>query len=276
MRKALRLFLILFPLLAFCLFGLSLHRPAKAANSEAYGVFIGLESADLKRLRPYRTVVIEPSTFTAEQIKALQAEGKSVYGYLNLGSIENNRPYCERFASITLAPYENWPEEHWVDVSSPAWQTFVVDELGAAYASLGLDGFFLDNCDVYALYPREDIFSGLTTMLRGLSRYQKPCIVNGGDVFVSACMENGTARTLFDGVNQESVFTKIDFAKNRYAAQDAEPRAYYLNYLTRAKETGLKVYLIEYHPSAKLAAEIQDYCEKNGFVAYLANEKELR
>ena len=64
--------------------------------------------------------------------------------------------------------------------------------------------------------------------------------------------------------------------KNRYAAQDAEPRAYYLNYLTRAKEAGLKVYLIEYHPSAKLAAEIQDYCEKNGFVAYLANEKELR
>lgn len=276
MRKPFRFFLLLIPLLMLCLICLLFFHPEPAANSKPYGVFIGLETADLKRLRPYRTVVIEPSAFTAEQIKALKAEGKSVYGYLNLGSIENDRPYYERFASITLAPYENWPEEHWVDVSSPAWQTFVVDELGAAYASLGLDGFFLDNCDVYALYPREDIFSGLTTMLRGLSRYQKPCIVNGGDVFISACTENGTARTLFDGVNQESVFTKIDFAKNRYAAQDAETRSYYLNYLTRAKEAGLKVYLIEYHPSAKLAAEIQDYCEKNGFVAYLANEKELR
>ena len=276
MRKPLRFFLLLLPLLMLCLICLHFFHPEPAANSKPYGIFIGLETADPKRLRPYRTVVIEPSTFTAEQIKALQAEGKSVYGYLNLGSLESYRPYCERFANLTLAPYENWPEEHWVDVSSPAWQTFVVDELGAAYASLGLDGFFLDNCDVYALYPREDIFNGLTTMLRGLSRYQKPCIVNGGDVFVSACTENGTARTLFDGVNQESVFTKIDFAKNRYAAQDAETRSYYLNYLTRAKEAGLKVYLIEYHPSAKLAAEIQDYCEKNGFVAYLANEKELR
>ena len=113
-------------------------------------------------------------------------------------------------------------------------------------------------------------------MLRGLSRYQKPCIVNGGDVFVSACMEKGTARTLFDGVNQESVFTKIDFSKSRYTAQDAETRSYYLNYLTRAKEAGLKVYLIEYRPDAKLTAEIQDYCEKNGFVVYIANEKELR
>jgi conserved hypothetical protein len=259
-----------------CLICLRFFHPEPAANSKPYGVFIGLETADLKRLRPYRTVVIEPSTFTAEQIKTLQAEGKSVYGYLNLGSLENYRPYYARFANLTLTPYENWPEERWVDVSSPAWQTFVVDELGAAYAALGLDGFFLDNCDVYALYPREDIFSGLTTMLRGLSRYQKPCIVNGGDVFVSACTENGTARTLFDGVNQESVFTKIDFAKNRYAAQDTETRSYYLNYLTRAKEAGLKVYLIEYRPSAKLAADIQDYCEKNGFVAYLANEKELR
>lgn len=276
MRKALRLFLILFPLLAFCLFGLSLHRPAKATNSEAYGVFIGLSADETERLRPYRTVVIEPSAFTAEQIKALQAEGKSVYGYLNLGSLESYRPYYERFANLTLAPYENWPEERWVDVSSPAWQTFVVDELGAAYASLGLDGFFLDNCDVYALYPRENIFNGLTTMLRGLSRYQKPCIVNGGDVFVSACMENGTAQTLFEGVNQESVFTKIDFSKKRYTAQDAETRAYYLDYLARAKEAGLKVYLIEYRPSAKLAAEIQRYCADNGFVAYFAYEKELR
>ena len=276
MRKPLRFFLLLLPLLILCLICLRFFHPKPAANSKPYGVFIGLETADLKRLRPYRTVVIEPSTFSAEQIKALQAEGKSVYGYLNLGSLENYRPYYERFASLTLAPYENWPEEHWVDVSSPTWQTFVVDELGAAYAALGLDGFFLDNCDVYALYPREDIFNGLTTMLRGLSRYQKPCIINGGDVFVSACIKNGTARTLFDGVNQESVFTKIDFAKNRYAAQDADTRAYYLDYLTRAKEAGLKVYLIEYRPTTKLAAEIQDYCEKNGFTAYNANGKELR
>lgn len=274
MRKLLRFFLL--PLLVLCLICLRLFHPEAAANSYPYGVFIGLETADLKRLRPYRTVVIEPSLFSTEQIKALQAEGKSVYGYLNLGSLENFRSYYERFANLTLAPYENWPEEHWVDVSSTAWQSFVVDELGGAYAALGLDGFFLDNCDVYAIYPREDIFNGLSTMLRGLNRYQKPCIINGGDVFVSACIENGTARTLFNGVNQESVFTKIDFSKNRYAAQDTETRSYYLNYLTRAKEAGLKVYLLEYRPTAKLAAEIQDYSEKNGFVAYLANEKELR
>ena len=276
MRKPLRFFLLPLSLLVLCLICLHLFRPVAAANSYPYGVFIGLETADLKRLRPYRTVVIEPSLFSTEQIKALHAEGKSVYGYLNLGSLENFRSYYERFANLTLAPYENWPEEHWVDVSSLAWQSFVVDELGGAYAALGLDGFFLDNCDVYALYPREDIFNGLTTMLRGLNRYQKPCIVNGGDVFVSACMENGTAQTLFDGVNQESVFTKIDFAKNRYTAQDAETRSYYLNYLTRAKEAGLKVYLIEYRPDAKLTAEIQDDCDKNGFVVYIANEKELR
>ena len=276
MRKPLRFFLLPLSLLVLCLICLRLFRPEAAANSKPYGVFIGLETADPKRLRPYRTVVIEPSSFSAEQIKALQAEGKSVYGYLNLGSLESFRSYYERFANLTLAPYENWPEERWVDVSSPLWQDFVVDELGAAYAALGLDGFFLDNCDVYAYYPREEVFEGLCAMLRGLKQYRKPCIINGGDVFVSACMEKGTAETLFDGVNQESVFTKIDFAKNRYTAQDAETRAYYLNYLARAKEAGLKVYLLEYRPTAKLAAEIRGYCKKNGFVAYIANEKELR
>ena len=248
MRKALRFFPLL--LLALCLLCLRLFRPEPAENSYPYGVFIGLETADLKRLR--------------------------AYGYLNLGSLENFRSYYERFANLTLAPYENWPEERWVDVSSPLWQDFVVDELGATYAALGLDGFFLDNCDVYAYYPREEVFQGLCAMLRGLRQYRKPCIINGGDVFVSACMENGTAGTLFDGVNQESVFTKIDFSKNRYTAQDAETRSYYLDYLARAKEAGLKVYLLEYRPAAKLAAEIRGYCKKNGFVAYIANEKELR
>ena len=87
MRKPLRFFLLLLPLLILCLICLRFFHPEPAANSKPYGVFIGLETADLKRLRPYRTVVIEPSTFSAEQIKALQAEGKSVYGYLNLGSL---------------------------------------------------------------------------------------------------------------------------------------------------------------------------------------------
>ena len=64
MRKPLRFLLLPLSLLVLCLICLRLFRPEAAANSYPYGVFIGLGTADLKHLRPYRTGVIEPSSFS--------------------------------------------------------------------------------------------------------------------------------------------------------------------------------------------------------------------
>ena len=54
MRKPFRFFLLLLPLLMLCLICPRFFHPEPDANSNPYGVFIGLETADLKRLRPYR------------------------------------------------------------------------------------------------------------------------------------------------------------------------------------------------------------------------------
>ena len=42
-------------------------------------------------------VVLEPSNFSPEQIREIKAEGTKVYGYLNIGALENFRPYYEDF-----------------------------------------------------------------------------------------------------------------------------------------------------------------------------------
>lgn len=241
-----------------------------------YGVFLGIDGDQMERLDGYRLVVIEPSEFQAEQIRALHAAGKIVYGYLNIGAIEEYRPYYDRFRGITLGRYEEWPDEQWVNVSAPEWQTFLVDELGKQYAAMGLDGFFLDNADVYYHYPTEDNFQGLCAVLKGLRSWKIPLIINGGDFFVARCIEENTARSLFDGINQESVFTGIDFKTGRGTVQREAETRYFQDYLRKAKDCGLSVYLLEYGADEALAERIDSYCRESGFRWFNAEDAALR
>ena len=89
-------------------------------------------------------------------------------------------------------------------------------------------------------------------------------------------IEEGKALSLFDGVNQECVFTKIDFTKPAYLSQDKESKAYYEEYLEKAKTAGLSVYLTEYRADSVLSQEIEQYCKENGFLWYNAESLELR
>lgn len=80
---------------------------------------------------------------------------------------------------------------------------------------------------VYYEYPRERVFRGPCEILQGLKHYNVKLVVNGGDTFVSRCLEEDTARSLLDGVNQETVFTSIDFEDHSYGAQKEEETAYF-------------------------------------------------
>ena len=273
-------------LLLYVFFLLTLSFCTRAESSKKdYGVFLGIsgntgiarkDKEALQKLKSYRMVVLEPSNFSPEQIWEIKAEGTKVYGYLNIGALENFRPYYEDFKKDSLAPYENWEEEYWMDVSNPLWQDFLINSLGKQYAAMGLDGFFLDNTDIYYQYPKEEIYQGLKAILTGLKQYSLPLILNGGDTFVQKSIEDGSALSLFDGVNQECVFTKIDFSKPSYLSQDKETKSYYEEYLEKAKTAGLSVYLTEYQADSSLSKEIDRYCKEKGFLWYNAESLELR
>lgn len=243
-----------------------------------YGVFLGRNGDELDGLEEYEVVVIEPEEFLREQIALLHEAGCTVYGYLNIGAVEEYRDYYGRFEEQTLAVYEDWPEERWVDVSNENWQVFLTQELAPRYAELGLDGFFLDNADVYYHFETDEVFDGLCAILRGL-RAMNPeltLLINGGDVFVTRCIEEEIATELFDGVNQETVFTAIDFDTETFHPQTAEETAYFQEYLQTVKQTGLQVYLLEYGADDALSQTIDACCEENGFVWYNAKDLDLR
>ena len=240
-----------------------------------YGVFLNADASSLEQLERYDLIVIDAQYFTKSDIELLHQNGTRVYTYLNIGSIENFREYYTAYEKLTIGRYEHWDEEKWVDVADQDWQKFI-EQLSQELFEKGVDGFFIDNCDVYYYAPRESIFEGLTAILQNIMTFDKAVIINGGDTYVTEYRERyGDINHIMTGVNQESVWSAIDFDKGTFYEQTKETRDYYCKYLEACKADGMDIYLLEYTTDKKLIHKIKKYCNERDFYFYISNSLEL-
>lgn len=240
-----------------------------------YGVFLNADASSLEQLKSYNLIVIDAQYFNKSDIELLHQNGTRVYTYLNIGSIENFREYYTTYEKLTIGRYEHWDEEKWVDVADPDWQKFI-EQLSQELFEKGVDGFFIDNCDVYYYAPRESIFEGLTAILQNIMTFDKAVIINGGDTYVTEYRERyGDINHIMTGVNQESVWSAIDFDKGTFYEQTKETRDYYCKYLEACQADGMDVYLLEYTTDKKLIHKIKKYCNEHDFHFYISNSLEL-
>ena len=247
----------------------------KTLEKNDYGVFLNADASSLERFKRYDLIVIDAQYFTKKDIESLHQNGTKVYTYLNIGSVENFREYYKTYEKFTIGKYEHWDEEKWVDVSVPAWQKFI-EQLSKKLFEKGVDGFFIDNCDVYYYAPRKSIFEGLTAILQNIMTLKKAVIINGGDTYVTEYRERyGAVDHIMTGVNQESVWSGIDFDKGTFNEQTRETREYYSKYLEACKADGMEVYLLEYTTDEKLIQKIKKYCKEKNFHFYISNSLEL-
>lgn len=248
----------------------------KTLEKNDYGVFLNADASSLERFKRYDLIVIDAQYFTKKDIESLHQNGTKVYTYLNIGSVENFREYYKTYEKFTIGKYEHWDEEKWVDVSVPAWQKFI-EQLSKKLFEKGVDGFFIDNCDVYYYAPRKSIFEGLTAILQNIMTLKKAVIINGGDTYVTKYRERyGAVDHIMTGVNQESVWSGIDFDKGTFNEQTRETREYYSKYLEACKADGMEVYLLEYTTDEKLIQKIKKYCKDKNFHFYISNSLELQ
>ncbi|MFR3438971.1 MAG: endo alpha-1,4 polygalactosaminidase [Clostridium sp.] len=248
----------------------------KTLEKNDYGMFLNADASSLERFKKYDLIVIDAQYFTKKDIESLHQNGTKVYTYLNIGSVENFREYYKTYEKFTIGKYEHWDEEKWVDVSVPAWQKFI-EQLSKKLFEKGVDGFFIDNCDVYYYAPRKSIFEGLTAILQNIMTLKKAVIINGGDTYVTEYRERyGAVDHIMTGVNQESVWSGIDFDKGTFNEQTRETREYYSKYLEACKADGMEVYLLEYTTDEKLIQKIKKYCKEKNFHFYISNSLELQ
>ncbi len=243
---------------------------------EDYGVFLSLDNSDLSIFLNYKLVVIDAQYFDKSDIDFLHENGIEVYSYLNIGSLENFRDYYNTYEEYTLEVYENWEEEKWVDVSVKVWQDFITDELANQLFEKGIDGFFIDNCDVYYIYNETKIYNGLETILRKLKNFNVDVVINGGDEFVNAYYENNNSiEEIITGINQEDVFSSYDFDNEKFETSNSEDSLYYKEYIEKFGAMGTEIYLLEYTEDLEVVNQIENYCKKNDFMFYVSDSIEL-
>lgn len=265
-------------LIALCFLSLlifSCEKPYDDQFRYGYGVFLSRDASNLEYFKDYQTMVIDAEFFSEKDISYLKKKGHTVYTYLNIGSIEKFRSFYSDFLDITLGAYENWDEERWVDVSQEKWQTHI-KTLKEKYLLKGVDGFFVDNSDVYYNYPKEEIFLGLKKILQDLVAANKKVIINGGDFFVMEYLNRyQNVSEILSGVNQETVFTKINFDTKRFSAADPKDRRYFQNYVEKIAKEGGEIFLLEYSKDPILKRQIRSYCLEKKFRYYVSDSIEL-
>ncbi len=245
-----------------------------------YGVFLDYDG-DLSELDKYNYIVIDARYHSREEIVDFTyGYQKYVYSYINIGSVEDFRDYYDRFSDLTLGDYENWEGEKWVDVSDPRWQDFILNELAPELLEKGIDGFFVDNCDVYYNYPTEEVLEGLAVIMKGLKGMGCDVIINGGDTFLDAyCASMGSWTDVITGINQESVFSYIDWETGALTRASDEDRDYFTDYINRYGDQGAYIFLLEYVDNSDanrtLKSGIKNYCEEHNYLYYISDSIDL-
>ena len=253
------------------------NKPVKV-DQFSYGVFLGLEEDGLDKIieSKYSTVVIDAQNFSSESVQKIKDNNQTIYSYLNIGSIENFRPYYDQFQDLIIGEYQHWEEERWIDVSAPRWQNFVLNDLSVSILNKGVDGLFIDNTDVFYEFDENiSYFHGLNNMLTELKKRTYICI-NGGDIFVNRYLNQyGSLDPILDGVNQETVFSKINWEDNTFGENTREEVNYYKEYVETVAKTKKDVYLLEYTTDDNLKEKIASYCQEKGFKYYISESLEL-
>ena len=239
-------------------------------SAEKYIVLIGEDPEITEKLSDIDLLVIDAEYFSQNDIARLRENGiREIYSYINIGSIESFRSYDTDFEKYTLGAYENWPEEKWIDVSVPEWQACTASRVDALIQK-GVDGFFVDNTDVYYNYPQESIYDGILTILDYMNHTGRKIILNGGDCFVKKYLTT-EKNVLIDGVNQENVFTAYDFSKDVYTKNDQSTREYYTEYLDLAMSHGCTAYTLEYAMDPTIRRQAAAYAGKHGYICYISD-----
>jgi endo-alpha-1,4-polygalactosaminidase (GH114 family) len=235
-----------------------------------YGVFVGVSAENRESIYGYQLVVIDAEYYTAEEVADLRNSGGRVYSYLNVGSIEKFRDCYDKYSIYSVKDYDGYPDERWMDVTRPEWKEYLF-RAAAQLESKGVDGLFLDNCDVYFINPQEAVYQALTELI---SSCPLPVILNGGDVYVKRAIASGQLPNNVKGINQESVWTS--FSGDTFLLQDTETTQYYTEYLSECSQAGLTVYLTEYaSKSAPIRRKIKTFCKKNGYTFFVTDRIHL-
>lgn len=206
-------------------------------------------------------------------LAAAQQIGNKVLAYISVGEVASDAPYRAEVVRRQL-PFagrnEVWKSDV-IDLGDERWHEFLVDQLAAAAAQRGFDGFFLDTLDsVETIAParRPAAIAGLVATIQRLRRAfpTKRIVINRGFFAFEA------VRDAVDGVMVESLYETHDFDTKRYRPVPAAETEALLAALAPISASGRSVYILDYADPRKpeAAATAAMKIRARGFHAFIS------
>ena len=271
--KSKKFWLILLLAVFFMRFAYAEARAEARAPMSSTAVFYAINTpVDL--LGQFQRVIVEADNVRADELQGLHAQGSRVFAYLSVGEVSPTRRWYKQVQPEWVLGRNNVWDSEVLDLTQPAWQAFLLDNLVAPLAKKGYDGLFLDTLDSYYLYAknpeeRQRQAKALADVLKTIKqRYpQMRLIANRGFEAMP------TIAPLLEAVVVESLYASWDNAKKVYQPADPEGRIWLLNQLEGLQnDYGMEVVIIDYLPpnrreeARRLAIRLRD----KGFVPWIS------
>jgi hypothetical protein len=202
-------------------------------------------------LRVFDFAILSP--YCEVDLRVAHGAGKKAYAYISAGEIAMNAQYYQ--AAVTagipfIGQNPNW-NSMVVDLASPKWAPFVVNQLAAPAVTKGYDGFFLDTMDSYYLAdPSVEAAqeTGLVAMVKALKAAYptKKIIINRGFPVFSRLTNT------VDGMLVEGLYYTYPGVP-----QDPSGTTWLLGQIAPVKAAGKPVYIVDYIDPAQTVSPVQ-------------------
>lgn len=112
-------------------------------RSFSFAIGANLTKTNVIRLGKRDLVIVDGETARRSQIKAMQAKGAVVLGYLSVGSVESWRGWYSQLKPYRLAPLAGWPGERYTDLSKPGAREALAGKIAPQLLAKALTACFL-------------------------------------------------------------------------------------------------------------------------------------
>lgn len=230
-------------------------RASRRAALQAAQSFVTVLSAkaDGETLRRSEVAILDASHYTRDEVAALREAGVLSLGYVNIGEVEDWRPFAADVdAAWELGENPLWDGHRFIDTRNEGWRTLVVDRVAQGVVAKEFDGLFLDMADVAAVFP--ETADGVVAIIQALrAAYPTHVLVmNRGLVVLDRVALD------VDGLLVEGVFARYDLAAERYEPTPPATRDRLAKALQSFRDsTGGAAFVIDYADTPELRAEAE-------------------
>jgi len=262
-------------LMLVCYFLIALFCSPYANSAESPSTaFYYANNIPLDLLSAYDRVVLEPGNASVEQINYLKQRGVTVYAYLSIGEVSEQRHWFTQIKPGWIKSQNKDWQSAVMDMSAQGWHDFLLNQRMQQLWQQGYRGFFLDTMDSYQLFAKSDADrrkqqQGMVTLLRAM-KHQYP---NVSLLFNRGFEILDQAAQFSDGLIAESLFAGWNSGKSIYQAVTENDREWLLAKLKQARdEFKLPVTVIDYLPpeQRKQAEHIAKKISLAGFTPWVS------